>query len=151
MVRLGCGSGKVLKRLSAERMFKEIVGIDVSTASLEGAARRLRLECLPEHQKERIKFLQAALTYRERRIEGFDAAALVEVIEHLDANRRAALERAVFEFAQPEHVIIATPNREYNAKFEGMEPGPLRHADHRFEWTGEEFLRWAVPVAERFG
>ena len=151
VVDLGCGSGKLLKRLLAERMFKEVVGIDVSTASLENAARRLRLENLPEQQKGRIKLLQGALTYRDRRIEGFDAAALVEVIEHLDADRLAALERAVFEFAQPEHVIITTPNREYNAKFEGMEPGQLRHADHRFEWTRKEFARWAVPVAERFG
>ncbi len=151
VVDLGCGSGKLLKRLLTERMFNEIVGIDVSAASLENAARRLRLESMPERQKERIKLWPGALTYRDRRIEGYDAAALVEVVEHLDADRLVALERAVFEFAQPKHVIITTPNREYNAKFEGMEPGQLRHADHRFEWTREEFARWALPLADRFG
>lgn len=151
IVDLGCGSGKLLKRLVAERQFKEIVGMDVSSGSLENAARRLRLETLSERQKERIKLLHGALTYRDRRIEGFDAAALVEVIEHLDPDRLAALERALFEFAKPEHVIVTTPNREYNAKFEGMEPGQLRHADHRFEWTREEFAAWADVVAQRFG
>lgn len=123
VVDLGCVSGKLLKRLLAEQTFKEIVGIDGSAVSLENAARRLRLETMPERQKERIKLLHGALTYRDRRIEGYDAAALVEVIEHLDPDRLVALERAVFEFAGPEHVIITTPNREYNTKFEGMEPG----------------------------
>jgi len=141
----------LLKRLLAERQFQQIVGIDVSSGSLESAARRLRLDTMSEKQKARIKILHGALTYRDRRIEGYDAAALVEVIEHLDPDRLLALERALFEFAKPEHVIVTTPNREYNAKFEGMAPGQLRHADHRFEWTRDEFAKWAEPVAEQFG
>lgn len=151
VVDLGCGSGKLLKRLMAEKHFKEILGVDVSTVSLETAARRLRLDTLPDRQRARIRILHGALTYRDRRIEGFDATALVEVIEHLDPDRLAALERVVFEFARPEHVVITTPNREYNALFEGMAPGQMRHADHRFEWTREEFAGWARPVAERHG
>lgn len=132
-------------------MFNEIVGIDVSTASLENAKRRLRLESMLEQQKERIKLRHGALTYRDQRIEGYDAAALLEVIEDLDADRLEALEWAVFEFAQSDHVIITPPNREYNVKIDGMQSGQLRHADHRFVRTREEFKRWALPVADRFG
>ena len=84
-------------------------------------------------------------------LEGFDAAVLSEVIEHLDPERLGALERVVFEFARPRVVVITTPNREYNSKFEGMAPGQLRHDDHRFEWTRAEFAAWAEPVAERYG
>jgi 3' terminal RNA ribose 2'-O-methyltransferase Hen1 len=151
VVDLGCGSGKLLKRLLAERQFTEILGIDVSNQSLEMASRRLALQRLPERQQKRIALRQGALTYRDRRIEGYDAAALVEVIEHVDADRLPALERAVFEFARPETVVLTTPNREYNSRFEGMKPDALRHADHRFEWSREEFRRWAEPVAARFG
>jgi 3' terminal RNA ribose 2'-O-methyltransferase Hen1 len=151
IVDLGCGSGKLLKRLLVERQFKEIVGIDVSSMSLEIAARRVRLETMTERQRARIKILHGALTYRDRRIEGYDAAALVEVVEHLDPDRLAALERALFEFAKPEHAIVTTPNREYNVKFQGMAPGQLRHADHRFEWTREEFAAWVETVGQRFG
>ncbi len=104
-----------------------------------------------ERQRKRIRLLQGALTYRDKRIEGYDAAALVEVIEHLDPDRLAALERVVFEFARPELVVVTTPNREYNALFEGMVAGQMRHADHRFEWTRAEFRSWGQPVAERFG
>ncbi len=149
VVDLGCGSGKLLKRLMAERQFLDILGVDVSVASLEMASRRLHLDRMPERQRKRINILQGALTYRDKRIEGYDAAALVEVIEHLDPDRLASLERVVFEHARPDTVVVTTPNREYNALFEGMAPGAMRHADHRFEWTREEFRAWAEPVAAR--
>src|SRR5262245_40996503 len=51
VVDLGCGSGKLLKRLMAERQFTEILGVDVGIHDLEMAARRLRLETLSERQR----------------------------------------------------------------------------------------------------
>ena len=36
-------------------------------------------------------------------------------------------------------------------RFEFLEPGKLRHRDHRFEWTREEFGTWARATAERHG
>jgi hypothetical protein len=60
------------------------------------------------------------------------------------------VERVVFAFAKPRMVVVTTPNREFNAKFESMKPGELRHADHRFEWTRAEFSSWAGRVAEQF-
>jgi len=151
VVDLGCGNGKLLKRLMAEKQFAEILGVDVGIRDLEAAARRLRLETLSEGQRARIKIVQGALTYRDTRIEGFDAAALVEVIEHIEPDRLASVERVVFELAKPGVVVVTTPNREFNAKFEGMEPGQLRHADHRFEWTRAEFRAWVDGVSSRFG
>src|SRR5690606_17408457 len=109
VVDLGCGSGKLLKRLLAEKQFTEILGVDVGIQDLEIAARRLRLETLSERQRARIRILQGALTYRDKRIEGFDAAALVEVIEHVDPDRLASVERAVFEFARPGLVVATMP------------------------------------------
>src|SRR5262245_52775013 len=151
VVDLGCGSGKLLKRLLAEKQFTEILGIDVGIQDLEIAARRLRLDTLSERQRARIRIVQGALTYRDDRIAGFDAAALVEVIEHVEPDRLAAVERVVFEFARPGLVVVTTPNREYNARFEGMRPGQLRHADHRFEWPRAEFQGWVDGIVVRFG
>jgi 3' terminal RNA ribose 2'-O-methyltransferase Hen1 len=148
---LGCGGGKLLKRLMAEKQFQEILGVDIGIRSLEIAARRLRLDTLGERQRARIKLIQGALTYRDTRIEGFDAVALVEVIEHIDPERLPSVERVLFEFAKPGVAAVTTPNREYNAKFEGLPPGTLRHADHRFEWTRAEFEAWANAAASRFG
>jgi predicted SAM-dependent methyltransferase len=89
--------------------------------------------------------------YSDRRLEGFDAAAVVEVVEHLDPPRLLAFERVIFEFARPGTVVITTPNREYNVTWENVGAERLRHPDHRFEWTRSEFQHWAESVAGRFG
>ena len=148
---LGCGEGKLLKILMKDKTFEEIVGMDVSHRALEIAARRLRLEELPQRLRDRVRLMHGSLTYRDRRLEGFDAACLVEVIEHQDTARLAALERVVFECAKPGTVIVTTPNVEYNVKFETLPAGKLRHKDHRFEWTRTEFQNWAGGTARRFG
>jgi 3' terminal RNA ribose 2'-O-methyltransferase Hen1 len=149
VIDLGCGDGKLLKMLLKEKQFENILGIDVSYRELEKATDRLDYHALPPKQKERIRLAQGALTYRDERLKGFDAAAIVEVIEHLDTNRLEAFERSVFEFARPGIVILTTPNLEYNRLFETMEKDTLRHTDHRFEWTRSEFETWANGVADR--
>jgi 3' terminal RNA ribose 2'-O-methyltransferase Hen1 len=148
---LGCGEGRLLGELAKDHSFTEIVGVDVSARSLEIAARRLRVERMNERQRERLRLLHGSLTYRDERLGGFDAAVLMEVIEHVEPNRLPALERAVFEFARPTHVVVTTPNSEYNVRFEGMPAGRLRHRDHRFEWTRTEFAVWTARVGDRFG
>ena len=148
---LGCGEGKLLRELLKDRQFEEIVGMDVSIRSLETARDRLKLDRMPERQAARIKLIHGSLIYRDRRLEGFDAAAVVEVVEHLDPPRLSAFERVVFEFARPGTVVLTTPNREYNVTWENVGAEKLRHPDHRFEWTRQEFRDWAEGVAGRFG
>lgn len=151
VVDLGCGEGRLLAALVKDFAFTEILGVDVSARSLENAARRLRLERMNERQRERLRLLHGSLMYRDERLGGFDAGVLMEVIEHVPPNRMPALERAVFEFARPTHVVVTTPNVEYNIRFEGLPAGKFRHRDHRFEWTRSEFEVWAARVADRFG
>ncbi|HEX6983928.1 MAG TPA: 3' terminal RNA ribose 2'-O-methyltransferase Hen1 [Planctomycetaceae bacterium] len=148
---LGCGEGKLVRELLKDRRFEEVVGMDVSFRSLEAARKKLKPERLPEKQAERVRLIQGSLMYRDRRLEGFDAAAVVEVVEHLDPPRLAAFERVVFEFARPAAVVLTTPNREYNVTWESLGPDRLRHPDHRFEWTRAEFREWANRIAERYG
>lgn len=148
---LGCGSGKLLKRLMAERQFTHILGLDAAMRDLETAAKRVRLETLSERERARITLVQGALTYRDQRLSGFDAIALVEVIEHIEPDRLGAVERVVFEFARPGLVVLTTPNRDYNVKFEKLAAGTFRHPDHRFEWSRAEFAGWVSDVAQRFG
>ena len=148
---LGCGEGKLLRMLLAERTFEEIVGLDVSHKALEIARQRLDWDRMPERQRQRIRLLHGSLIYRDRRLEGFEAAAAVEVVEHLDPARLRSFERSVFEFARPGQVVVTTPNREYNVKFESLPAGQFRHRDHRFEWSRQEFQAWAGNVANRYG
>jgi 3' terminal RNA ribose 2'-O-methyltransferase Hen1 len=100
-------------------------------------------------QRARVELRQGSLTYRDRELAGFDAATVVEVIEHLDPPRLDAFERVVFLHAKPRVVVVTTPNVEYNALFTTMPSGAMRHRDHRFEWTRAQFREWANSVAAR--
>ncbi|MEU8259544.1 3' terminal RNA ribose 2'-O-methyltransferase Hen1 [Micromonospora sp. NPDC048999] len=148
---LGCGPGALLAALVADRRFTEVVGTDVSSQALTLAARRLRLDRLPERQRDRIKLWQSALTYRDDRLRGYDAAVLMEVIEHVDPPRLPALEDAVFGHARPGTVVVTTPNVECNVRYDGLGAGRFRHADHRFEWTRAEFAAWVDRVTTAHG
>ncbi|MGD9814491.1 MAG: 3' terminal RNA ribose 2'-O-methyltransferase Hen1 [Hyphomonadaceae bacterium] len=148
---LGCGEGKLLTRLVRDRRFTRIIGLDASTRSLERASDRLKLDIAGGASRERVKLLHGALTYRDERWKDVDAVVLVEVIEHLDLDRVPALTEVVFGAAKPKTVIVTTPNAEHNALFTNLPAGKFRHADHRFEWTREEFRAWVSRVEERFG
>ena len=151
VIDLGCGEGRLLKLLLDDRQFEEIVGMDVSYRALEIASNRLRLERMPERQRQRIRLVHGSLMYRDSRLTGYDAASVVEVIEHLDPPRLAAFERVLFEFARPATIALTTPNAEYNVRWATLPAGRFRHRDHRFEWTRAELATWASGVAERFG
>ncbi len=148
---LGCGEGKLLRSLLRDPAFERLCGVDVSHRALQIARSRLRLDELPDRQRNRVELLHGSLMYRDDRLAGYDAAAVVEVIEHLDPPRLAAFERVLFEFARPGTVVLTTPNAEYNVKWESLPAGRFRHRDHRFEWTRSQFREWAERVGSRFG
>ncbi|WP_030774004.1 3' terminal RNA ribose 2'-O-methyltransferase Hen1 [Streptomyces sp. NRRL F-2664] len=148
---LGCGQGQLVQALLGDPAYTEIVGMDVSVRALTVAARRLRLDRMGERQRSRVTLLQGSLAYTDKRLAGYDAAVLSEVIEHLDLERLPALEYAVFGAARPRTVLVTTPNVEYNVRWETLPAGHVRHGDHRFEWTRAEFRAWAGRVGARFG
>ncbi|BAJ28462.1 MULTISPECIES: 3' terminal RNA ribose 2'-O-methyltransferase Hen1 [Kitasatospora] len=148
---LGCGQGELVGALLKEPRVTEVLGVDVSSRALTIAARRLRLDRLPERQARRVKLVQGALTYTDARLKGYDAAVLCEVVEHLDLPRLPALEYAVFGAARPAAVVVTTPNAEYNVRWETLPAGRMRHDDHRFEWSRAEFAAWARQVAGTYG
>jgi len=151
VIDLGCGEGRLLRMLLDEKGIDQIVGVDVSSQALARAERNLRLETMPERKRARIQLLQGSLVYRDDRFAGFDAAFLVEVIEHLEPARLSALDGVVFAHARPRRVIVTTPNAEYNTTWPSLPAGRFRHRDHRFEWTREQFRDWASRTAESHG
>ena len=148
---LGCGEGALTEALVDDPAFTEVIAADVSSRALGVTEGRLRLDRMPARKRERLTVIQSSLTYRDRRLAGLDAMVLMEVIEHIDPPRLAALERNVFTAAAPEHVVVTTPNSEYNVRFEFLPAGLPRHRDHRFEWTRAEFTAWAERVAAARG
>jgi 3' terminal RNA ribose 2'-O-methyltransferase Hen1 len=150
VIDLGCGEGRLLKILLKDNQFERIEGMDVSIRSLEIAHKKLHLDNSPLKQRERIKLIHGSLMYRDKRFSGFDAATIIEVIEHLDQPRLAAFERVVFECARPKLVVLSTPNREYNVIWDNLQADKLRHGDHRFEWTRREFQEWSEKISRKY-
>ena len=148
---LGCGDGRLLARLLAVPRFEAITGVDVSAAALSRAARRLHLDELAPRQRDRVQLLHGSLSYADKRLAGYDAAVLMEVIEHVDPGRLDAVTHAVLGVAAPGTVLVTTPNADYNARYPGLAPGARRHPDHRFEWGQAEFRTWAAAAAARYG
>ncbi len=151
VIDLGCGECRLTSLLLSEQQIKKVTACDVSVSVLEKAAQRLHLDRMQPYKKNKLTLIQASLTYRDKRFEGHDCACVVEVIEHIEPMRIPAFERSVFEFAAPKTVILTTPNREYNTNYEHMQENALRHGDHRFEWTREEFRAWTEHICEKFG
>ncbi|MFD0903639.1 3' terminal RNA ribose 2'-O-methyltransferase Hen1 [Actinomadura sediminis] len=153
VIDLGCGSGRLLARLLRDGSVARVAGADVSFRAVEHARRRLRLDRPgPSRARDRVGDLfQGALTYADDRFGGYDAAVLMEVVEHIDPPRLGAVEKVVFGHAAPRVVVVTTPNAEHNVRYEGLAPGAMRHPDHRFEWTRAEFRAWADRVAAAHG
>lgn len=143
---LGCGPGELLQRLASEPQFNCIVGIDVDEAVLNEA--RLALGLGFPDPGGRVQVRYGSFEEVDPELVGFDAATLVETIEHIDPRRLSRVEHAVFGGMRPETVLVTTPNQEYNV-LHGMAPGQLRHPGHRFEWNRARFQHWAQGVAAR--
>lgn len=126
---LGCGQGQLVQALLKDARYTEIVGLDVSVRALAVAARRLRLETMGERQASRVRLVQGSLTYTDKRLAGYDAAVLSEVVEHVDPPRLPALAHTVFGSARPATVVVTTPNAEYNVRWESLPAGHVRHSD----------------------
>jgi 3' terminal RNA ribose 2'-O-methyltransferase Hen1 len=151
VVDLGCGEGRLLRSLLKERTLERVGGMDVSTRALAVARDKLHVERMPERLAGKLALFQGSLMYRDRRLMEYEAATAVEVIEHLDPPRLAAFERVIFGETRPKLLVVTTPNVEFNVRFESLPAGRMRHRDHRFEWTREQFRAWAARMAETYG
>jgi 3' terminal RNA ribose 2'-O-methyltransferase Hen1 len=145
---LGCGPGPLLLRLALAPWAREIVGLDADAGALRTARAALADRGLSGDP--RVRLVQGDLLRPDTALAGFDAAALVETIEHVDPSRLSALEHGVFAVLRPRLVVVTTPNADYNP-VHGRSEGRFRHPDHRFEWSRTQCRAWAGRVAAAHG
>ena len=157
VVDLGCGEGKLLVVLATTQQFNKLAGLDVALRPLQIAKYKLRKALRSNKPYSTtgdpdafVQLYHGSVTYRDARIENFDAAIAVEVVEHLDPYRLDMFEKVVFGRIHPCCVVVTTPNVEYNVLFHDMKT-KFRHRDHQFEWTRAEFENWCKAVCERYG
>jgi small RNA 2'-O-methyltransferase len=143
---LGCGDGHLLARLAATSQFSRLVGIDIDSRAIATA----RAALAAQGRDARTQVLCDSFENPGHTWAGFDAAVMLETIEHVDPGRLSRVEESVFQTMHPGTVLITTPNQEFNVRH-GLAPGERRHWDHRFEWPRARFRHWARGVASRRG
>ena len=145
---LGCGDGPLLLALAGDSYFTQITGLDISRKALEACAQNLAQANIALEQ--RVSLLNESFADANPKFQGYDAAVLLETIEHIPPDRLSKVERAVFSGFRPGVVLITTPNRECN-EILGVPSHRLRHPGHEFEWDRAKFQAWAQGVAARSG
>ena len=148
LLDLGCGAGDLLLRLALLPGLTRLTGIDIDLPSLRAA--QARLADLPPETRAKVQLAQASMTVAHPNLRGYDCACLVETIEHLPLGDLNRLERALFADMRPGHVIVTTPNAEFNPVL-GVPSHRFRHPGHHFEWDRARFSGWAEGVAARHG
>ncbi|MEX0729834.1 MAG: methyltransferase [Aquisalimonadaceae bacterium] len=145
---LGCGSGTLLKRALIQQQFLRIVGVEVSGQALAVARRELASHI--DSDRGRLSLINGSYLVEDSRLHGFDAAALVETIEHVDPRRLSLLENTLFAMYRPSTVVVTTPNKEYNVLY-GLSDNEVRDPDHQFEWSRLKFRSWAARIGRQHG
>lgn len=150
VIDLGCGEGKLMARLAPDPQFQRIAGIDVAIKPLQLASRRLNEAGFSAAEIQKLLIFPSSFLYRDERLNGYDAAVLMEVIEHQESHRLRTMTLSVFKYMRPSTCVITTPNAEYNVRFPTLPAGQFRHPDHRFEWNRNQFQDWANSIAQEF-
>ena len=123
---IGCGEGKLLRRLLAGSapLLRRMVGVDVDSRALGCGARKLaatRVSHVDGAQGSAIA-VRLLLSRREAAFADLDPAqlgpvdvmTLVEVVEHLDPPELRELGAALLGRCAPRVLLVTTPNKEYN-------------------------------------
>jgi SAM-dependent methyltransferase len=150
VIDFGCGVGWLLAELAADERFERLTGVDFDLDSLAAARRRIGRASGPGWDKK-VEVREGLVTHRDPVFLGHDAAAAIEVIEHLEPPQLDAFVGVLFEFVRPARAVLTTPNAEYNVVWFRRRPHGHRHPDHRFEWSRTEFIKWAKGVATAHG
>ncbi|KAM4641368.1 small RNA 2'-O-methyltransferase [Discoglossus pictus] len=152
VVDLGCGECSVLHTLKFWDCIEHLVGLDIN----ENVLRRkmYNLSPLPAHYLDprkcplTVALYQGSVTQKDPALVGFDLVTCIELIEHLEEDDLEKLPDTIFGFMAPLAVVISTPNAEFNPLLPNLIS--FRHPDHKFEWSREEFQRWAASVCDRY-
>jgi 3' terminal RNA ribose 2'-O-methyltransferase Hen1 len=136
VIDMGAGEGKLSVQLGFIPGIQEILAVEPSQREHIRAKERF------EKAKQIEGFLEPSLLwgslfYTDDRLRNKDVMILCEVIEHINEDRLPGIMELIFRENRPRTFLITTPNQEYNAIYDLGEN--MRHNDHRFEWSREEF------------
>ena len=129
----------------------QIYAVDIDHSVLD----RHKLKCKPlmfDYLNKRaeplnISVLCGSVLEYDSRLQGLDCICCIELIEHLQLIEVEQFLRNLFGRLRPKFAVITTPNKDFNVLFD-FESSQMRHWDHKFEWTREEFQYYCDTVKQ---
>ena len=137
LLDLGCNNGKFLEKVRDKLDINKLAGTDISFKVISVANRKAN-----KKDMSKIDFFHSSILYKDNRFKGYDAVTVIEVMEHIDKSKLYLFEKILFGYINPRIIILTTPNKDYNENYKNLDSKGLRHFDHRFEFTKEEFKNW---------
>ena len=146
---VGCAETTFVQYLKQLETVTKAIGVDLDQSLLDYNKKRskpLILDYLnPRDIELFVQLLCGSACEFDSRLSGLDFIAAIEIIEHIPVHEVPKFTENIFGNCQPDHVLVSTPNSDFNVVFE-FELGQMRHWDHRFEWSQSEFVEWCEGV-----
>lgn len=143
VIDMGAGEGKLTEQLAQIQGINKLYAVDPSNTALSKMNKRfsdIKFAVTPTIQ-------WGSLYYEDTSFSKSDVFILCEVIEHINEERLPGIMQLITNNYAPKNMIITTPNAEYNQVYALTN---MRHDDHRFEWTREQFQQWCHEVAPQY-
>ena len=141
VIDIGCGEGRYIWKIAPKLAHgAKYHAIDIDQDCLESVSHKVR-----------VRELTNVFTYPS--LDAFETSdalgdsttgydiILTEVIEHMSVPEATALVKRCLAFPKLRSLILTTPNKDFNHFYFDEEDG-VRHCDHKFEFTAEEFMNW---------
>ncbi|KLO17154.1 hypothetical protein SCHPADRAFT_900941 [Schizopora paradoxa] len=155
----------------SELQTTSIMGLDVELESAKRSASSTKPSTerdplsFPRWISLDVKIFHGSLADYNPEFEYADCIVSTEVIEHLPPSILPVFAPMLLGVYRPRLLLLTTPSYTFNARFSapGLHdpagyPDPthrtsrvFRHADHKFEWTPDEFRRWCEDAASEWG
>ncbi|XP_065664319.1 small RNA 2'-O-methyltransferase [Hydra vulgaris] len=151
---IGCSDGKFLTYMKEKcTSVEKIIGVDIDRSLLESNTYFLQPKPFEYIVKRavplNISLFCGSITQSDVRFHHVDLISCIEVIEHLYDDVLSMVPYNIFGILKPKAVVMTTPNAEYNQLFKGF--SGLRHNDHKFEWTRNQFQQWCMRIERTYG
>jgi hypothetical protein len=145
IVDVGCGEGRYIWPFTRKMLKgKNYYAIDTNEECRNSVARKIRLrEITNAYVFDSVdSFIEDTLT-----AEKFDFV-LGEVIEHMSFEEATQLVIKCLGLRYLNSLILTTPNADFNQYY--FDDKDMRHPDHKFEFTEEEFKTWIEKIKDHF-
>lgn len=143
VIDMGAGEGKLSKILAQNTSISQLYSVDPSNHAIT----QMKRSFADENFVITPTIKWGSLYYEDETFSQADVFILCEVIEHINEERLPQIMKLITQNYTPKHLIITTPNAEYNAVYNLDD---MRHDDHRFEWTRQQFQIWCQNIAPNY-